>query len=339
MECAGSQALLWGARPSPCLKSPCAHHPSNEKPTSVVPGCTKPYNMSVSLSREKQVDLELISSQTARPGKAEPSAWMGWTLGAGIFAPQTLVSAIAPCRRLNPKLFQICIWNSRNCLSRLGPMPEKRLGERTLWPVGSDLASPPRPAAFPPRDSPATQTPEKCSPTSHLFWQKQLERQRSCASRCRRDAVSSPCLGAAFHSKRRHAGACERSYQQIAGLQPGNGDRGSAPEGMSQSQDQQTFNAILSRQLPELRREECQPPLRRLPRARAGMRDRPGSRSRNHGDGGGADGGRRCGPLPSAGGNGSSQPAVRLPVTLQRRFKETTGQVLPLLLTESDSSH
>lgn len=48
---------------------------------------------------------------------------------------------------------------------------------------------------------------------------------------------------------------------------------------------------------------------------------------------------RRRGRLPAAGGNGSSQPAGRPPGTLQSRFKETTGQVLPSLPAESDNSH
>lgn len=55
-----------------------------------------------------------------------------------------------------------------------------------------------------------------------------------------------------FHAERQRAGASKWSYQQIAGPQPGRGDAGSAPEGMSQSQDRQTFDAILSRRLPEL---------------------------------------------------------------------------------------
>lgn len=46
--------------------------------------------------------------------------------------------------------------------------------------------------------------------------------------------------------------ASKWSYQQIARPQPGRGATGSAPETVSQSQDRQTFDAILSGRLPEL---------------------------------------------------------------------------------------
>lgn len=63
---------------------------------------------------------------------------------------------------------------------------------------GCDLASP-RPAASPP-EPPLPQIPLKGGPTSHLFWQKQLDWQQCPASRCWRwDAASSRGRGVAPH--------------------------------------------------------------------------------------------------------------------------------------------
>lgn len=128
-------------------------------------------------------------------------------------------------------------------------MPRKRPGQCMLWPPGSDLASPPSPTASSPGGPPAARTLEKRSPTSHLFWQKQQEWQRSCASLLARGGEF-PGPGAVFHP-RGSAGAREWSYQQIARLQPGDG-QSSAPGRVSEPEGQ-AVTAVLSRWLPGLR--------------------------------------------------------------------------------------
>lgn len=160
-------------------------------------------------------------------------------------------------------------------------MDSSASGLRPRLPHILPLPSPGPPAA-------RTPTCETRSPTSHLFWQKQLEWQQRCAC-CRGATASSPCWGAGLHSEGPCARACEWSYQQIAGLQPGD---------VSQSQDGQTCSEILSTQLPELGRGMPAAP---APASAGDSQGRgpAGSRSRNHGDGGG--GWRRCGRLPAAG--------------------------------------
>lgn len=73
----------------------------------------------------------------------------------------------------------------------------------------------------PPRP-PATQTPRRLGPTSHLFWQKQLEWPERRASSGRRGTAGHPVWGAAFHSEgqRLRLGAAGSTDCR---LQPGGG--------------------------------------------------------------------------------------------------------------------
>lgn len=162
----------------------------------------------------------------------------------------------------------------------LALMPEKR------WRTGSHLASPTS-CRFPALRSTHCSDPETRYPTSHLFWQKQPEGQQRGAC-CRGATASSPCRGAGLHS----GGPCAPLAGRVINrLQDCSRGRESEP-------GRQTCSAILSTQLPELGRGT--PAASALASAGDSQGRGPaGSRSRNHGDGGG--GWRRCGRLPAAG--------------------------------------
>lgn len=105
------------------------------------------------------------------------------------------------------------------------------------------------------------------------------------------------------------------------------GDGALHPEGVSQNPEEQASNALSAGSF-QLWVGGRQPPARLISAVAArGMKDRPGSRSCNHGDWGRRGPRQRRPPYPGSlrqSGNGSSQPGGPLPVTLQSRFKETT---------------
>lgn len=104
------------------------------------------------------------------------------------------------------------------------------------------------------------------------------------------------------------------------------GDRALHPEGVSQNPEEQAFNALSAGSF-QLWVGGRQPPARLISAVAArGMKDRPGSRSCNHGDWGRRGPRQCCRTLAPCGRAGMVLPslAALLPVTLQSGFKETT---------------
>ena len=191
---------------------------------------------------------------------------------------------------------------------------------------------PPRPAASSPGGPPAARTPEKRSPTSHLFWQKQQEWQRSCAS-CWREAVSSRV----WEQFSTPGAALEPVSGVINRLQSCSPATARAlRRGGCQSRRGRQSPPFSAGGLPDSG-EECWRPAAgtcSLGRATARDQGRSGSRSRNHGDGGGADGG---GQLPAAGWEWFFPASPPAPSHRRADLKRQPA-VSPSVPTESDTA-
>lgn len=206
-------------------------------------------NASVSFNQENQTNLS-ESPGTARPSGRKPG--LPGVAGRGRRPP----TAALPARG----------WGSTSSvppLTQSYPEPASPVAGAPSPPVGMSaqemvlMSGPCRqqidrhlcrvsPASL--REPPTAQTPA-AAPTSHLFWQRQLQRCWPSAPPSRCAGAGSQRWGTDFHHQWHQPGARKCSYQQIARLQPDrscgqhSGDGALHRERVSQSQEEQAFTA------------------------------------------------------------------------------------------------